>query len=165
MKKRLYLLILVLATYFGVSAQETIDINYDIVITESAKLDKSERELLRQKLESILSRCSLSGTKESPFVVVPSLHVEDPVTSTMGVRSQTIFKGELTLLVKNRYDGDAINQMSFPLTKVISTKKGINIRFLLINEIPVKNPAFVKFFRTTTKRIAKKYSEKELIIP
>lgn len=147
-------------------AQDSISVNFAIVIPETSKLTASQRLELKEKLERIIARTNTSGPiDETPFVIVPNL-VVTYIKQTEGTLCPLMLaKGELSLFVKNRYDGSIYNQLTVQLQNTFEGNQKENAALQLIRSIPWRDTRFVRFIKTSKKRILEKYANDAIVIP
>ncbi len=146
------------------ASQDSIEVNFAVVVPKENSLTSIQRTEIKGKLEQILARTQSSGAENNtPFVIIP----EVKATETTAVAKETfiLIEGELTLIVKNRYDGTAYNEISIPLKELVEASHVDDPKLILIQKINPKDRRFVRFIRTTEGRIAKQYSEKLIDIP
>lgn len=150
----------------NVCAQDSISVDFSVVIPETCTLPAAQRLELKEKLESAVARSNASGDAETtPFVIVPDLIVTDVKTAESTVLPLTLIQGELVLLVKNRYDGSVYNELTVPLKETRQGGGDKDAAQALIRSINPKDARFVRFIRVSRKRIIEKYKDTELVIP
>lgn len=168
MKLNKYILGFCLATLAVVTsyAQDSISVNFSIVIPQTSKLTASQRLELKEKLERVIARTNTSGPiDETPFVIVPNLVVTS-IKQTEGALCPFILaEGELSLFVKNRYDGSIYNQLTVKLQKTFQGNQKENATLQLIRSVNSRDTRFVRFIKTSKKRILEKYANDAIVIP
>jgi len=143
------------------ASQDSIEINFAVVIPKENSLTSTQRTEIKNKLEQVLARTQSSGAvNNTPFVIVPEVKVKNTETTSGAKVTFTLVEGDLTLIVKNKYDGTAYNEISIPLKELVEANRVDDPKLILIQKINPKDRRFVRFIRTTEARIAKQYSGK-----
>lgn len=144
---------------------DTVEVTFTVGFQNDCRLDSGERAELAKKIERILARTESAGTSAgTPFVIVPDITDISTETAEGLMEPQTLIEGELTLLVKNRYDGTVYNEVTVTLRRLVPAGKVQDPAALLIAEIDPKDRKFTRFIRTSRNRIAEKYEGKVLEI-
>ena len=157
MKKSMILCALLLVVPLWAAAQETI--HFVAGTPAQPGLSQKTIDALRLKTEQILARNNAGADPaHGAFVVQPELRLGE-VKKTEGLlREVTLVGGEFSLTARNRYDGSIYGTA---VIEVQGDAAGSREEALssLISSIKVTDPAFVRFIRTTRKRIAEHYEQ------
>lgn len=145
-------------------SNDSIEINFNIVIPKEKTLSSDLRLELKDKLELALARNGCSGPEGTPFVIVPDVKVINTGITSGTKETFTLIEGECILVAKNKFDGTAFNETNIPLKELVKSGKVGNPIHVLIQSINPKDKRFIRFFRTTQKRISDYYAEKAIII-
>ena len=171
MKKIFNLLILVFicqSVYSQTSSSEndSIDICFEIVTPKECSLNASQRDEIKSKLNLLLARTGTAGAvAQTPFVIVPDIKLTDKNNSGGTLQQMTFIEGELTLIVRNRYDGISYNELTLPLKGLAETKKELDPIMRLINNINIKDRRLTRFIRLSCDRIVSYYSGRTVEVP
>lgn len=150
----------------SLNAQDSISVDFSVVIPETVKLSQVQRAELRLKLETVIARTNLSGDSENtPFVIVPNVTIGDVKNTGGGINPIKLVQGELHVFVKNRYDGTIYHELTMPLQKTLQGGADKDEMLQLIKSIQPKDSRFVRFMKTAKKRILKRYQDKEIVLP
>ena len=148
------------------AAGDSMEVAFSVVIPKEVSLNAAERNEMRQKLEVMLARTQTFAPEgKSPFVIVPEVKVTSKETTAGAKETFTLVEGELVLLVKNRYNGTAYNELSMELRQLVKTQEAIDAKMLLIKGINPKDKRFVRFVRTTQNRIAEYFEGNAVDVP
>lgn len=170
MKKVVFFLFVILWDVNSVAqneriSQDSMEVNFAIAIPKENSLTSIQRTEIKNKLEQILARTQSSGVmNETPFVIVPEVKIKAADMTAGAKETFTVIEGEMTLIVKNRYDGTAYNEIVIPLKEMVEVSHTGDPKLILIQKINPKDRRFVRFVRTTQERIAKQYSGKVIDI-
>lgn len=146
-------------------AQDSIAINFTISFPENTTLTTTQRQELTTKVESIIARTNSSGGNDSPFVIVPTLTVTGEQTTESAIVTVTLVEGELQLIVKNKHDGTIYNELTTTLQATRRQNDTTDGATLLIRAVNTRDSRFVRFIRTTKKRIAERYADCAIELP
>lgn len=138
----------------GEVGQDSAIILFDVQMSKTSQLTDQQKLLLKTKVEAAVARTNMVGNGKSLYVIVPSVSVTDVKTTDNSIIPTTIVSGELTLLVKNRIDGKAYNELTIPLkvSQPITSKE--DNTSLLIETISIRDKRFVRFIKVSRNRIA-----------
>lgn len=157
MKKSMILCALLLVVPLWAAAQEAI--HFVAGTPAQPGLSQKTIDALRLKTEQILARNNAGAAPaHGAFVLQPELRLGE-VKKTEGLlREVTLVGGEFSLTARNRYDGSIYGTA---VIEVQGDAAGSREEALssLISGIKVTDPAFVRFIRTTRKRIAEHYEQ------
>lgn len=156
-KNRFLCAILLLAASLGATAQD----NIHFVAGTPAQNGMSAKNLsaLKLKVEQIIARNNAgAASATNPFIIQPELVVGETKKTEGLLRDVTLVMGELSLTARNKFDGSVYG------TAVIevqgdATGSADEAISSLISGIKVTDPAFVRFIRTSRKRIAEFYDQ------
>lgn len=138
-------------------AQNSTDIVFSVVISETKEMTSTQCDELKEKMEQIVARTNASGNADtSPFTIVANVKVTDVKTTEGGMQPMKLVQGELNLLVKNRNDGIVYNELSISLNKLYQEASKVDELTQLIRSIKPKDARFVRFIKTSQKRILNK---------
>lgn len=172
MKKILLTLIAIISVITGKAQsedtpqQDSIEVNFAIAIPEDNSLTFEQRKEIKLKLETILARTQSAGAvKKTPFVIVPELRIISTESTAGSKRVSTLIEGELTLVVKNRYDGTSYNEVVIPLKEVVERGQFKDTMMALIKCINTNDRRFVRFIKKSQNRIAENFENKSIDIP
>lgn len=172
MKKILLALIVITCLSTGkvqgqdASQQDSIEVGFAIAVPEDNSLTFDQRKEIKVKLEAILARTlSSSAVNKTPFVIVPELNNVTTESTAGGKQTSILIEGELTLIVKNRYDGTSYNEVIVPLKEVVEASRVNDPKIILIRSINVKDRRFVRFIKNSQNRIVEYYENKSIVIP
>lgn len=148
---------MLLLVSLGTSAQE----NIHFVAGTPAQQGMSAKNLnaLKQKVEQIIARNNAGAASVyNAFVIQPELVLGETKKTEGLLRDVTLVAGEFSLTARNKYDdslyGTVVIEVQGDATG--STDEAIAS---LISGIKATDPAFVRFIRTTRKRIAEFYNQ------
>ncbi|MBQ7869959.1 MAG: hypothetical protein IJ355_06515 [Prevotella sp.] len=148
------------------AAQDSIEITFAVVTPKECSLTSVQRKELKLMLEKVLARTQSAGVpNRTPFVIVPDVTVKTIDTTSGAKETFTLIDGELSLVVKNQYDGSVYNEITIPLKELTETGRVDDPKLVLIRKINPRDRQFVRFVRTTKDRIAGKYSGKVVDVP
>lgn len=150
----------------SIAGKDSMDVAFAIVIPAGNTLTSAQRKEIRLKLETVLARTKSAGeVKKTPFVIVPELRVLSTDVTAGAKETFTLVEGELTLTVKNRYNGTAYNELVMPLKEMVAGKRVADPVSVLIRKIEPKDRRFVRFINTSQKRIAEHYAGGAVEVP
>lgn len=135
------------------------DVAFKAVRTEDKHLTDAQKNALYNKLERILAKnhAGVTGDCEA-FGIKADIEVLDKKTTAGLVRNVTVMTAEVTLTAFNLKDGSIYYTHSVKLeTDVVGDSQTAMDK--LIQSIKVTDPQFVRFIRTSRKRIAQWYNE------
>ena len=155
------ILALMLLTIAGIGhAQDSIAVDFAVLIPETCALTQMQQDELVKKVETILARTNSSGdVEQTPFVIVPDVSVTGTKTTESGLTPMTLIEGELLLLAKNRHDGVIYNQLSVTLRETVQETAAGDPVMTLIRSIKPRESRYVRFIRVSRERIAERYKD------
>lgn len=147
-------------------AEDSIEITFNILTPKENSLTSEQRTEIKSVLEAVLARTESSGAVgETPFVIIPDIKNVSTDMTEGSKEAFLLIKGELVLIAKNRYDGISCQESSIPLKELVEVEKADDPKLLLIRSINPKDRRFVRFIRTTQRRIVEKYRGSALEVP
>ena len=155
------ILALMLLAIAGIGhAQDSIAVDFAVLIPETSVLTQMQQDELVKKIETILARTNSSGdVEQTPFVIVPDVSVTSTKTTESGLTPMTLIEGELLLLAKNRQDGVIYNQLSVTLRETVQETAAGDPVMTLIRSIKPRESRYVRFIRVSRERIAERYKD------
>lgn len=157
MKKNRFLWALLLLVSLGAAAQDNI---HFVAGTPTQKgLSQKNMDALKLKVEQIIARNN-AGTASlyNAFVIQPELVLGETKKTEGLLRDVTLVTGEFSLTARNKYDDSVYGTAVIEVQGDATGSKDDAIASL-ISDIKVTDPAFVRFIRTTRKRIADFYQQ------
>lgn len=157
MKKNLILWTLLFVVSLGAAAQENI---HFVAGTPTQKgLSQKNKDALKLKVKQIIARNNAGAASlYNAFVIQPEL-VLGATKKTEGLlRDVTLVTGEFSLTARNKYDDSVYGTAVIEVQGDAAGNQEEAIASL-ISGIKVTDPAFVRFIRTTRKRIAEFYDQ------
>ena len=157
MKKNRFLWALLLLVSLGAAAQDNI---HFVAGTPTQKgLSQKNMDALKLKVEQIIARNN-AGTASlyNAFVIQPELVLGETKKTEGLLRDVTLVTGEFSLTARNKYDDSVYGTAVIEVQGDATGSKDDAIASL-ISGIKVTDPAFVRFIRTTRKRIADFYQQ------
>ena len=157
MKKNIILWALLFVVSLGAAAQETI--HFVAGTPAQQGLSQKTIDALKLKVEQIIARNNAGAASVyNAFVIQPEL-VLGVTKKTEGLlRDVTLVTGEFSLTARNKYD-DSVYGTAVIEVQGDATGSKEDAIASLISSIKVTDPAFVRFIRTTRKRIAEFYDQ------
>lgn len=137
-----------------------VEVAFTTVFPKTSNLTTVQRRELKDKLDAVLARTQTAGSKDTPFIIEPQLTVTGKSTTRTTLEPITLIEGELLLIVKNRYDGKAYNELTIPLRESVSGAKVADPELTLIRSINPKDKRFVGFVHKSVNRIVAYYNNK-----
>ena len=152
----------------GVPVQTEVyesDVAFQAVKPEGKNLTEAQKTALQNKIERIIAKNNAGTTSEhNAFGIKADIDILDKKSSAGLVRNVTVLTAEVTLTAFNIEDGSIYYTNSVSLeTDVVGDAKVAMDK--LINSIKVTDPQFVRFIRTSKKRIAQWYNDRGLPLP
>ena len=157
MKKNRFLWALLLLVSLGAAAQDNIHFVADTPTQKG--LSQKNMDALKLKVEQIIARNN-AGTASlyNAFVIQPELVLGETKKTEGLLRDVTLVTGEFSLTARNKYDDSVYGTTVIEVQGDATGSKDDAIASL-ISGIKVTDPAFVRFIRTTRKRIADFYQQ------
>lgn len=157
MKKNRFLWLLLLFVSLGAADQENIHFVAGTPTQEG--MSRKNRDALKLKVEKIIARNNAGAVSlYSAFIIQPELILGETKKTEGLLREVTLVTGELSLTARNKYDGSLYGTVVLELQGDATGGKDEAIASLIAG-IKVTDPAFVRFIRTTRKRIADSYRQ------
>lgn len=153
-KNTLFCFLLLLA--LSASAQE--EIHFVAGMPAQNGMPADAVNALKLKVEQIIARNNAGATSvHNAFVIQPELVLGETKKTEGLLRDVTLVTGEFSLTARNKYDGSVYGTVVIDVQGDATGSKDAAISSL-ISSIKVTDPAFVRFIRTTRKRIAEFYA-------
>lgn len=153
-KNTLFCFLLLLA--LSASAQE--EIHFVAGMPAQNGMPADAVNALKLKVEQIIARNNAGATSvHNAFVIQPELVLGETKKTEGLLRDVTLVTGEFSLTARNKYDGSVYGTVVIDVQGDATGSKDAAIGSL-ISSIKVTDPAFVRFIRTTRKRIAEFYA-------
>lgn len=159
MTRKVFLLFVCLFSLMGIGgyAQDSVRVDFTIAISQESKLTYAQQQELNRKLAGIVARSNASGSEATtPYRIEADLIVTAIKATEGTLVPMTLIQGELLLLAKNRLDGTLYNQLTIPLKETTQADSDKDNALALIRSIKPRDTRFVRFIRTSQKRIAEK---------
>lgn len=157
MKKSIVLWTLLFVVLLGAAAQETI--HFVAGTPAQQGLNQKTIDALKLKVEQIIARNNAGAASVyNAFVIQPELLLGETKKTEGLLRDVTLVMGEFSLTARNKYDDSVYGTAVIPVQGDATGSKEDAIASL-ISSIKVTDPAFVRFIRTTRKRIAEFYDQ------
>lgn len=153
----LWTIIMLLLVPLGTSAQENI--HFVAGTPAQQGMSAKNQNALKLKVEQIIARNNAGAASVyNAFVIQPEL-VPGETKKTEGLlRDVTLVTGEFSLTARNKYDDSLYGTVVIEVQGDAAGSTDDAIASL-ISGIKVTDPAFVRFIRTTRKRIAEFYQQ------
>lgn len=156
MKKNTLFCFLLLLLALSASAQE--EIHFVAGMPAQNGMPANAVNALKLKVEQIIARNNAGATSvHNAFVIQPELVLGETKKTEGLLRDVTLVTGEFSLTARNKYDGSVYGTVAIDVQGDATGSKDAAISSL-ISSIKVTDPAFVRFIRTTRKRIAEFYA-------
>lgn len=153
-KNTIFCFLLLLA--LSASAQE--EIHFVAGMPAQNGMPANAVNALKLKVEQIIARNNAGATSvHNAFVIQPELVLGETKKTEGLLRDVTLVTGEFSLTARNKYDGSVYGTVVIDVQGDATGSKDAAISSL-ISSIKVTDPAFVRFIRTTRKRIAEFYA-------
>ncbi|NDV58103.1 hypothetical protein D0T85_08310 [Bacteroides sp. 519] len=141
----------------GVMAQENI--HFVAGAPTQDGISEKVKNAMKLKVEQIIARNNAGANSlYNAFVIVPELTITDTRSTEGLIRDVTLLTGEFTLTAKNRYDDSIYGNVIIEVSGDATGNQEAAMAALL-NGIKSNNPAFLRFIRTTRKRIVEYYEQ------
>lgn len=156
--KQIIIITIILCCSVGLYAQQKDNIGFSTYMDSTLNLKKDQKERLKIKIDQIIAR-NISGaiSMYNAFVIIPQLTITDTKRTEGLVKNITVVNGELTLLVKNIYDGSIYGSTVVKLNGNNSSGKSQAID-ALISSIRATDPIYTRFIRNAKTNIVDYYT-------
>lgn len=141
------------------------DVAFIATVTDAKHLTDAQKQALLLKVEKIIAKNNAGVTSEhNAFAIKADIEIKDTKTSAGLVRNVTVLTAEVALTAYNVQDGSIYysNSIEIETDVVGDSRKAMD---QLISSIKVTDPQFVRFVRTSRKRIAEWYNTRGLQLP
>lgn len=141
------------------------DVAFSAAVTDAKHLTDAQKQALLLKVEKIIAKNNAGVTSEhNAFAIKADIEIRDTKTSAGLVRNVTVLTAEVSLTAVNVIDGSVYysNSIEIETDVVGDSRKAMD---QLISSIKVTDPQFVRFVRTSRKRIAEWYNARGLQLP
>lgn len=156
MKKNTLFCFLLFLLALNASAQE--EIHFVAGMPTQKGLPANALNALKLKVEQIIARNNAGATSvHNAFVIQPELVLGETKKTEGLLRDVTLVTGEFSLTARNKYDDSVYGTVVIEVQGDATGSKDAAISSL-ISSIKVTDPAFVRFIRTSRKRIAEFYA-------
>lgn len=157
MKKNTLFCFLLLLFALNASAQE--EIHFVAGMPAQNGMPANAVNALKLKVEQIIARNNAGATSVyNAFVIQPELVLGETKKTEGLLRDVTLVTGEFSLTARNKYDDSVYGTVVVEVQGDATGSKDAAISSL-ISSIKVTDPAFVRFIRTSRKRIAEFYAQ------